>query len=306
MLGRAAGYKVFREHLMHAVLITAYKDYPSLLRLVRRLDPTFFKAFVHIDRKSRFESAQIAELQGLGADVSKMFVIRWGSHTHLQAILHLMRRASEDGRFDYVHIISGQDYPLHGPEEFRARCNGHIFIDYVPLEDEPLFVRDRYELGDPFHFLLTGTLGSRGLHKFLSRKSYYVRSALSTRRSQFGPYRSLYKALVWSSFPMTAATRLLSDPVATDFLHELRNTSVAEEVYFATYFMNSELGPLVVKDDLRYTDWRERNGSNPAYLDESDVDDVLRSDALFVRKVSSQCSGKLLDAIDRARFMPPR
>lgn len=290
---------------MHAVLITAYKDYPALLRLVRRLDRGFFKPFIHIDKRSRIGEAQIAELERLGAQVSKTFVIRWGSHAHLQAILHLMGHALEHGGFDYLHLISGQDYPLFGADEFRRRCDGRIFIDYVRLNDEPRFVRERYELGDPFHFLLSWPRGVDRVHKFLFRKSRWVHRLIAPPRRRFGPYDHIWKALVWSSFPAPAARRLLNDLRAKDLLESIRNTRVAEEIYFATWFLNSDLASSVVKDDLRYTDWRQRNGSKPAYLDESDVDAVLNSGALFARKVSSTVSTKLLDEIDGARFRTP-
>jgi len=287
---------------MHAVLITAYKDYPALLRLVRRLDRKFFKPFIHIDRRSRIGEAEIDELNRLGAEVSKRFVIRWGSHAHLQAILHLIAQALEHGGFDYLHLISGQDYPLWTANEFQRRCDGRIFIDYVRLDDEPRFVRERYELGDPFHFLLSWPRGVDRVHKFLFRKSRWIHRLIARRRTQFGPYDRIWKALVWSSFPASAARRLMDDPIAEEFLEAIRNTRVAEEICFATYFLNSDLAGLVVKDDLRYTDWRERNGSKPAYLDESDADAVLASGALFARKVSSTVSTKLLDAVDAARF----
>jgi Core-2/I-Branching enzyme len=287
---------------MHAVLITAYKDYPSLLRLVRRLDRDFFKPYIHLDRKSRIGDVEIDELRRLGAEVRKTFVIRWGSYTHLQAILHLLTDALRRDDFDYVHVISGQDYPLWSASEFKRRCNDRIFIDYAALNVQPDFVRNRYELGDPFHFLLTGPPGSGRIHKFLSRRSRRLHERIGTRRTQFGPYASIYKALVWSSFPAWAARPLLDDPKAHAFLEAIRTTRVAEEVFFPTYFLNSDLAPFVVKDDLRYTDWRHRNGSKPAYLDESDTERVLSSGALFARKVSSETSARLLDAIDATRF----
>jgi hypothetical protein len=289
---------------MHAVLITAYKDYPTLLHLVRRLDPAFFRLFIHIDKKSRFTSPQIDRLRALGAEVSQSFVVRWGSYTHLLAILDLMGAACRHGGFDYIHVISGQDYPLRDAREFARRCDGRIFMDHGRLEQQPQLVRDRYELRDPFHVVLTGRFGSRGLHKFLTRKTHRIRSWFSPRRTRFGPYpySALHKSLVWSSFPASAAGRLLDDPKAKAFLQAIRNTRIAEEIFFATYFLNSDLAPLAVKDDLRYADWRERNGSNPAYLDESDAEAVLRSDALFARKVSSECSARLLETIDAMRF----
>lgn len=290
---------------MHAVLVTAYKDYPSLLRLARRLDPGFFKLFIHVDRKSPIGGEQIGELEQLGAKVRKSFTVRWGSYTHLQAILQLMRAAVDDGPFDYLHITSGQDYPLWDAAEFELRCNGPIFIDSGPLEDQPPFVRHRYELSDPFHFLLNDRFGSRPLHKFLTRKSQWIRQRTGKPRTQFGPYDTLYKGPVWCSLPAAAAVRLLGDPVAEEFLAAIRNTRIAEEIFFPTYFMNSGMAAEVVKDDLRYIDWSERNGSSPAYLDESDLEAVLRSNALFARKVSSKISTRLLDAIDAARFGRP-
>ena len=286
----------------HAVLITAYKDYPSLQRLVRRLDTAFFKLFIHIDKKSRIGAAEIAELQELGATVSKTHFIRWGTFSHLEAILDLIAMTVDEAACDYIHIVSGQEYPLWNAEEFAHRCDGRIFIAYGALRDQPEFVRDRYELGDPFRVLLRGRWGVRWLHKFLSRKTMWLRQLTATRRSRFGPYSSIYKALVWSSFPRSAAKRLLEDPDVKDFLLAIRETRVAEEIFFPTYFMNSDLAESVVKDDLRYTDWRERNGSNPAYLDETDTEAVLSSNALFARKMDSRCSARLLDAIDLVRF----
>ena len=288
---------------MHAVLITAYKDFPSLARLVRRLDQGSFRTFIHIDRKSRISEAHIEQLESLGAEVSKKFIIRWGSFAHLEAIIHLMRRATDQGHFDYIHIISGQDYPLFDAAEFELRCDGRIFIDPRRLQDEPPFVRDRYELTDPFHFVLAGAWGSRRLHKFLTRKSHYLRSLFSSRRTRFGPYSSLHKAVVWSSFPGSVASHLLNDPVAHDFLRSIRNTRLPEEIFFATYFLNSEFASSVAGDDLRFTDWEERNGSNPAYLDESDIEAALRSNSLFARKMQSGRSATLLDTIDSVRFV---
>lgn len=287
---------------MHAVLITAYKDYPALLRLVRRLDRSFFTPFIHIDKRSRIGAAEIDDLRTLGAVVRRTFVVRWGSYSHLQAILHLLAATLDAGGFDFIHIISGQDYPLWNAAEFERRCDGHIFVGHAALNDHPALVRERYEFGDPFHFLLTGPAGMGGIHKFLSRKSRWVHKLVGRRRTQFGPYACLHKALVWSSFPTWAGVRLLDDPKAGDFLEAIRNTRVAEEIFFSTYFLNSEIAPFVVRDDLRYIDWRNRNGSKPAYLDETDAEPVLRSNALFARKVNSEVSTKLLDTIDAVRF----
>jgi hypothetical protein len=289
---------------MHAVLITAYIDYPSLKRLVRRLDRRFFKVYVHVCGRSAISEAELEELQRLGAAVARRHKIRWGSIAHLNAIMDLLRQAVADGGADYYHIISGQDYPLFGPDEFERRCDGRIFMNFEPLSASPADVRDRCELRNVFYFLQTGSRAANRLHRYVDMVSRWLQKRLGRRRSAVGPFDRLYKGIVWMSFPAAAAEAVLSDPAAEDFLRAVRTIYVPEEVYFQTYFLNSALAPSVVNDDLRYTDWRRRNGSVPAFLDQSDGDRVLGSNALFARKVNSDVSTGLLDMIDAARFTP--
>lgn len=63
----------------HAILITAYKDYPSLSRLVARFDPIYFRLFIHVDKRSRFTKRQLDELRDWGSDVRSVFPFRYSS-----------------------------------------------------------------------------------------------------------------------------------------------------------------------------------------------------------------------------------
>jgi hypothetical protein len=287
---------------MHAVLITAYKDYPSLARLVSRFDRDFFKLYIHIDTGGQISRKQCEELDRLGAFVMSRHRVRWGSIAHLDAIMDLLREAVRGGGVDYVHLISGQDYPLADAVEFQQRCDGRIFMKFEPVDEASADVRERHELRNFFHFLQGGSRAANRLYRHLDGPSRWLQKRIGLRRSRFGPFSSLYKGIVWTSFPAAAGARLLGDPRAADFLRAVRTTYIPEEVFFQTYFLNSDMRGLVVNHDLRYTDWRRRNGGVPAYLDESDIDAVMDSDALFVRKVSSEISLALLDEIDAERF----
>jgi len=282
--------------------MTAYKDYPSLLRLVNRLDRNFFKIYIHIDRRSRINRRERAELRRLGANVINNRVVRWGSISHLRAIIDLLRLAVADGGIDYIHTISGQDYPLANSETFRSRCDGRIFMNFEPVAETSDYIQDRYRLRNYFYFLQLGSRVVNQVARVLDPPSRWLQKRVGIRRASFGPFDTLHKGMVWMSFPATAAEALLKDPVAADFLHAIRTTYIAEEIYFQTYFLNSTLRDLIVNDDLRYTDWTKRYGSTPAFLDESDLDSMLRSNALFARKMSSEISSGLLDRIDAERF----
>lgn len=287
---------------MHAVLITAHKDYPSLVRLVRRFDRDFFKIYIHIDKRSAIGSDEMERLQSLGASVVKRYAIRWGAIAHLYAILDLLREAAGNGAVDYIHLISGQDYPLCTADGFQKRCDGRIFMNFGPLGEEGEYVQHRYKLRNCFYFLRKGPRVASGIYRCIDPASRWIQKALGSARKRFGPFDNIYKGIVWMSFPAAAAAELLKDDKAAGFLKALRTTYLPEEVFFQTYFLNSPTAASVVNDDLRYTDWRARNGSLPAFLDESDLQAILDSDALFARKMSSEISGPLLDRIDSKCF----
>ena len=285
---------------MHAVLITAYKDFPTLLRMVSRLDPSFFRIFIHIDKRSAIGSKEVEQLETLGCHCIRHYRIRWGAVTHLYAILDLLKLAVRSGNYDYVHIVTGQDYPIASVEAFKRKCDGRIFLNYEPLEASPDYVSERYDRYNVFHALQGGLPFSGTIHKNLDRISTWLQRKLSIHRRMVAPYTQLFKGIVWMSFPQAAARKIVEDRDALTFLNAAKTTYLAEEIYFQTYFLNSELKGLVVNDDLRFTDWTHRNDSVPAYLDESDVDAALASGALFARKVSSEVSQAFMRRIDEA------
>jgi len=283
---------------MHAVCITAYKDHAQLIRLIKRFDPQFFKIFVHLDkRKSGFTAAEIDELRGLGCEVHKKYGVWWGSFSHLEAILFLINRAVAHGHIDYVHVISGQDYPLCDWQEFERRCDGRIFLEYGLLDSEPEHVRRRYYTLNPFYFLQGASPVTNRLYRHLNTWSLWTQKRLGMKRRRVGRHSPVYKGCVWCSLPSAAARALGSKP-AKQYLRAVRTAFVPEEIYLQTFFLHSEFASRVANDDLRYTDWTLRNGSLPAFLDEADAGELANSTALFARKMDSKISAKLLDIID--------
>lgn len=287
---------------MHAICVTAYKDQAQLVRLIKRFDPVFFRIFIHLDRrKSAFHTRDIDELRALGCEVHKKYGVWWGSFSHLQAILFLIKRAVVHDGIDYVHVISGQDYPIREWCEFERRCDGRIFLAYRPLEDEPEHVLRRYRTYNPFYFLQGAWPPTNRLYRYLNTSSVWLQKRLGIKRGRFGGYRPIYKGCIWCSLP-TAAARLLENKAALRYLKVVRTAFLPEEIYLQTYFLHSDFKSLVVNDDLRYTDWTFRNGSLPAFLDETDARKLAKSTALFARKMDSEISAKLLDIIDETHF----
>ena len=287
---------------MHAVCITAYKDDAQLVRLIKRFDPTFFKIFVHLDkRKSIFSAVEMDRLRALGCEVHKKYGVAWGSFSHLQTILFLIRRAVAHGDIDYVHVISGQDYPLCDWQEFERRCDGRIFLRYGLLDGEPEDVLRRYRTYNPFYFLQGTSRVTNRLYRYLNSLSLWIQNRFGIKRRSVGRHWPVYKGCVWCSLPLAAAL-LLDSEAARHLLKAVRTTFVPEEIFLQTFFLHSKLRSRVVNDDLRYTDWTFRNGSVPAYLDRTDAGKLASSSALFARKMDSMTSADLLDIVDEKHF----
>ena len=72
--------------------------------------------FVHVDRKSRleefrFESPRVTTL-------SRSINVKWGGISMVDATLELLKAARREN-YDYYCLLSGRDFPLRSPVEFR-------------------------------------------------------------------------------------------------------------------------------------------------------------------------------------------
>ena len=94
-----------------AHLILTHKNPAQLERLLKALDHPAFDLYVHLDKK-----ADITPFQYL-ANRPRVFFLRnrtkvyWAGFGTIQATFNGFREIPID-RYDYVNVISGQDFPL--------------------------------------------------------------------------------------------------------------------------------------------------------------------------------------------------
>jgi len=282
---------------MQAVLITAYKDVEQLQRLVRFFSRGM-RVYVHIDRKSPLA---IADVTSCGGVAIKRHRVGWGAYAHVLAVLDLLRLATADPAVDYVHVISGQDMPLHPLSWFEARyakcdeIHGHV-VDCSHPSVNPKWYEHRW---------LSTLLD-------LDKRNVWVRrmddlmeclqSAMGIRRKGIGDIATPYKSLVYVSMPAAAARYVLEYyDTHGRFRRDLRQCLIPEEFLFMSILKNSPFADKVTDRDIHYCDWSERNGAYPAYLDESDYDRIYdvngETEYAFARKVDSKISAGLVRRI---------
>lgn len=205
--------------------------------------------------------------------------------------------------FDFIHSISGQDYPTVGNDvfdQFFEKHNGESFMLYdKPKEhDEWSKPHGKYEQRY-MSYHLNDIRINRMVKRLIEMAIHSVEHIHYLRR----PINHVYAGWSWFSWHRKVVefvlTSLKEHPY---YLIRFHNTACCDELFFHTllhpYLKQLNINP---NNALRYIDWhpsRPYEGRLPLTLDERDFESIINSGVLFCRKVDEQTSGKLLNMLD--------
>lgn len=87
------------------------------------LDNTDSDIYIHIDRKSSIN------ILNLKTQYSKLYIFKecsvyWGEYSQISVELLLLKAAVKNGKYDYIHLISGMDIPLMSIEKMNEFLEG--------------------------------------------------------------------------------------------------------------------------------------------------------------------------------------
>ena len=122
---------------MQAYLIIAHKNLEQLKKLLKLLDYRKNDLYIHIDKK--------AEKEIIEFDFSKCckyskvykfseYSVNWGSENVINCELFLLKKANENKKYEYYHLISGADLPLKGSKEiyeYFEKSKNKEYINFV-------------------------------------------------------------------------------------------------------------------------------------------------------------------------------
>lgn len=277
---------------MHAMIITAYQDYPALSRVVRALSRRAL-CFVHVDAKCPITSAQTAELDALSnVRAIRRYRVNWGSVYHLHALLMLCRMALDDPRVTHLHLISAQDFPIVSADAFEQFFEGNdgIHMQSLATADYPELAH-RFQ---HYHFmhLMNYRDPSERVQNWVGRLDRW-QDALHVRRRLELPR----KGLVWMSMPRAAAEHALTSAQSRRLLRRLRTTYIPEEFFFQNAFAGTVFEEKITGNALRFSIWDEPERGMPALLEERDLEKIDASGCLFARKIDA--NSQLFDRLER-------
>ncbi|MFD1256134.1 beta-1,6-N-acetylglucosaminyltransferase [Mucilaginibacter terrae] len=284
--------------MKNAILIVAFRDVNHIIDIISCFDENDFIFFIHINNKSTVTKQEVDKLNNITNVIfaGQLFNTYWGSVNHLRSILYLSELALKHD-VDYIHLISGQDYPVkssHDIKNFLIENKGKQYLEYIDVpndlwkdEDGGLSRLNYYHLND---YISGNKKSGRGILKGL----LILQKALGIKRGFNKDFPKIYGGSTWWS--LTApCLKFVIDYLKTNdkFWKRFNNTLVSEEFLFQTIILNSPFKDSVVNNNLRYISWNKKHGSRPAILDEEDMDALYKADYLFARKIVSPISNNL-------------
>jgi len=292
--------------MQKAYIILAHK-YPSqLFRLYKALNDEFSTFFFHIDKK-----ADITKFQRLITDPEVNWVDRveanWGEFSLVEAVLNLLHAVKDLGKkFDRIILLSGQDYPIksnHTINEYLRRSAQSNFIEYHSLPDSAkwkpnggLYRVNKYFLGLRFH------------QRYKAKALNFLAMVFPTLQRQIPQGMKPYAGSMWWIIDDYSMNYIL-DYVKNnpEYVAFHKKTFAADELFFHMILLNAadeRLQRSIVNDDKRFIKWTGLDASHPEQLNERDLEEIRRSDALFARKFDITEDDEILNLIEQQRTAP--
>ncbi len=291
------------KKLKHAILILAHKDFNQLCTLIDYFD-SCCDLFLHIDKKStltRQELKQLSERPGVKG-LYRKFSVNWAGFSILRCELFLLKKALQNSKADYFHLISGQDFPIKPQAEFLDFFENKPDTEYLDCRHLPM---DNWEEGtyDRFKYFLPNdwinARSEKGEKMIHSIKRWQYK--LGIKRRIPDQFDHLYGGSAWFSITRKAVNYLLdythSHPA---FYRRLNYTFVPEETYVPTVLMNAPFRENIVSDNnYRFVLWSPTHSGSPDNLDERRFYEVATTDAFFARKFNYPSCAKLVSLIQK-------
>lgn len=286
--------------MTHAILIIAHKYPEMLIPLVE-----YFKqdcaVYIHYDRNTLLTEKEATRLCSFPQvkGLYQQFAVHWGGYSVLQTELFLLQQAYNDGIADYYHILSGQDYPIKSFRSFMDFFETHPVMDFMEYKAYPVaqwessfFDRFRYT----YFYDMTDGRSPQG--KEFMGKVVQLQARYGVVQEPPPNFPVIYKGSQWMSLSSASVCFLLTyTRTSPQFCHWIERAFAPEESYIQTVLVNLK-GETAVNANLRFILWTGENGNNPSNLSLQHWEQILKSNALFARKMEPPYCTELIKMID--------
>jgi hypothetical protein len=287
-------------------LIFAHKNCKQLFRLLEKLNGHNVQFLLHISKnceKGFFSNVKKNLKIFPNCRLIKRELIRWGDFGLIKATLTAIRLVCHEN-FDFLIILSGQDYPIKSNVEIERALTGYkgkSLMEYFTLPTQKW--DGGMERINRFHFWIGRRhyrykpVGEEWWKRLVVRLVEFMKFSGNRRLpDEFVPYGGSF----WSCLS-SEAIYYLHNYLKTDSGKKIINFYSKcfhpSEMFLQTLLMNSRLSRFVVNLNVQFVKFNKLGRSQ--IITTNDFDLLMASDHLFTRRVDIDKDIEILNRIDR-------
>jgi len=273
-----------------AHLIITYTNPLQTERMIRSMQHPDFDFYVHVDKK-----VDIASHLYL-ADIPQVYLIHnrtnviWAGYNTIKATIRSVEEILASGKkYDYIHLMSGQDYPIKPAAYIHDFFMQHSGQEFLEFEHFDKWSDEAYPRIQQYH-LTNYRFPGRYQFQWLMNKLLPSRVS-PVRMDYFG------SSMFWALTPGClhyVIDFLKANPKFQRFMHF---TWGADEFLFQTLVLNSSFKTNVLNNNLLFLD-RDKGAAHPNIITTDHLPALMASEKLFARKFDQSVDATVMDVLD--------
>ena len=281
-----------------AYLIIAHRYDETFKTLLRMLDSDENDIYVHMDLKNKqFDEDDCRKLiKRSGIYFTKRTSVTWGGYSQINSELILLEMATAHRKYNYYHLLSGQDLPIKSNNEIMNFFKKHQGVEFVAFDKEKFDCDDRVRYFYPLQEMV-----GRNRKSFLGRISSAMTLFQKVVHLKRNAKIQFQKGPNWFSITDDLARCVIE---RKEWIKKaFHDTICCDEVFLQTIVINSVFADRIYQyastknteeAAMRLVDW-ERGG--PYVFKSEDYSELLNSNMIFARKFDCQTDNNIVNKL---------
>ncbi len=270
--------------------------------LIKALDDGYSDFYIHVDKKiecfPKIDSSNIYYL-----DVSERIDVQWASYQMIEATIALIKKCINSNLiYDYVILLSGQDYPIMSSEKIQRFLSDNVPNNYIEVLEDDNPILKRYEKRNSIIYpkwIINRSFFIKCVKKiYIYISGGYNKTFVLFKRKKTIPMRFYYGSQWWAlrrECLQWMISYLGEHPEFCDFF---KLSITPDECFFQTLFMASPFAEQRA-NRIIYFEW-DKNQNNPKLIDKNKANDLIHNNNiyLFARKFDLTVDDKAIEIIN--------
>lgn len=254
--------------------------------------------YVHMDLKNKqFDEDDCRKLiKKSSIYFTKRTSVTWGGYSQINSELLLLEMATAHRKYNYYHLLSGQDLPIKSNNEIMNFFKKHQGVEFVAFDKEKFDCDDRVRYFYPLQEMV-----GRNRKSFLGRISSAMTLFQKVAHLKRNAEIQFQKGPNWFSITDDLARYVIE---RKEWIRKaFHDTICCDEVFLQTIVINSVFADRIYQyastknteeAAMRLVDW-ERGG--PYVFKSEDYSELLNSNMIFARKFDCQTDNNIVNKL---------